>query len=300
MTISSRSIAVAATMSAGKSSLINALIGKELLHSANEATTAKIARVFCSRRGAKAVGYCAKSKVAQVNPQACPDQLREWNQSDEISAIDITVSTSKILAGHTIYDTPGANNSMDSRHYEIFMAAMQGNRYGTLLYVLNASQLGTRDDAEVLSAIRELNPALRVVFALNKIDVLDEELGESVADYVNSAMNYLLDLGFERPIIVPVMARSALSAKKLIRGLAQGRRERSEFGNELERFRENPSRLIDAAHMPYAVKRRLRRRVSRKTHPTIDKSTNVSHKELKVFIDYSGLTALELLITQTA
>lgn len=39
-------IFVAATMSAGKSSLINALIGKELLNSANEATTAKIMRIY--------------------------------------------------------------------------------------------------------------------------------------------------------------------------------------------------------------------------------------------------------------
>ena len=38
-------VVVVATMSAGKSTVINALIGKELLHSANEATTATITRI---------------------------------------------------------------------------------------------------------------------------------------------------------------------------------------------------------------------------------------------------------------
>ena len=38
-------VIVVATMSAGKSTVINALIGQELLHSANEATTATITRI---------------------------------------------------------------------------------------------------------------------------------------------------------------------------------------------------------------------------------------------------------------
>ena len=38
-------VIVVAPMSAGKSTVINALIGKELLHSANEATTATITRI---------------------------------------------------------------------------------------------------------------------------------------------------------------------------------------------------------------------------------------------------------------
>ena len=39
-------IGVVATMSSGKSTLLNALIGEELLHTANEATTAKIQLYF--------------------------------------------------------------------------------------------------------------------------------------------------------------------------------------------------------------------------------------------------------------
>jgi ribosome biogenesis GTPase A len=43
-------VMVFATMSAGKSTFINSLIGSELLHSANEATTAAIASVASTRR----------------------------------------------------------------------------------------------------------------------------------------------------------------------------------------------------------------------------------------------------------
>src|SRR3546814_3295380 len=45
-------VLVLATMSAGKTSFINALIGQELLHTANEATTACVTRVE-HRQGAR-------------------------------------------------------------------------------------------------------------------------------------------------------------------------------------------------------------------------------------------------------
>lgn len=42
-------VIVAATMSAGKSSLINALLGNEVLYSANEAATATLTRITHNR-----------------------------------------------------------------------------------------------------------------------------------------------------------------------------------------------------------------------------------------------------------
>ncbi|MBO1929816.1 dynamin family protein [Providencia rettgeri] len=59
-------------MSAGKSSVINALIGKELLPTGNEATTAKVARIIVTVNTKSSVkAYChTGSVVIQVTPYA--------------------------------------------------------------------------------------------------------------------------------------------------------------------------------------------------------------------------------------
>ena len=149
-------ILVAASMSAGKSSLINALIGNELLPAGNEATTTKIARIsagFKTKPIAKA--YSDSGSIVESSKAICGEQIKVWNSSDEISAFDIVIPYSgseqhSMLAEYTLIDTPGANNSRDGRHKEQFIKAIKDYPESPILYVLNATQLGRTDDAEII------------------------------------------------------------------------------------------------------------------------------------------------------
>lgn len=81
---------VVATMSSGKSTLINAMLGQELLPAANEATTATIAQIiddkttgnnFAARRFS---GSGEEESLAEINA----DTLKKWNQLPDTQEIE--------------------------------------------------------------------------------------------------------------------------------------------------------------------------------------------------------------------
>lgn len=296
-------IIVAASMSAGKSSLINALIGLELLPAGNEATTAKIARITIgAKTKPSAKAYSHSGSIVESTDILCSEQIITWNSSDEISAFDVVIPHSgrrlcSMLAGYTLIDTPGANNSRDYRHKEQFMDALKEYPKSPILYVLNATQLGTTDDAEIIRSIRKINPKQSVIFALNKIDALDEEKGETAKHYVTLARNYLEGLGFKKAQIIPLMAQSALIAKKSLNHLELGRTERNILRSEIARFREKPFYFNSAASAPFALKKNVRRRLARASKQS---ERALGKAELNAFIDYTGLSLVNALIMGTA
>lgn len=296
-------ILVAASMSAGKSSLINALLGQELLPAGNEATTAKVARItVCTRAKPNAKAYSYSGSVVASHNILCSEQIRRWNLSEEIAAFDIAIPHSgnklhSMLAGYTLIDTPGANNSRDNRHKERFINALKEHPKSPILYVLNATQLGTTDDAEIISTIREVNPKQSVIFALNKVDALDEERGETAKHYVALAQNYLEGLGYKKAKIIPLMAQSALIAKKMLNHIELARSERNVLRFELARFRENPFSFNSAASAPQTLKKNVRKRLARISKGKIPA---MSKEELDAFVDYTGLSTVNALIIDAA
>lgn len=290
-------------MSAGKSSLINAILGKELLPADNEATTAKVARITVgSKTKPNAMAYSQSGSIVATSNSICSEQIRAWNLSDDIATFDVVIpySGSKLhsmVAGYTLVDTPGANNSRDERHKEQFIRAVKAYPKSPILYVLNATQLGTNDDAEIIRTIREINPKQRIIFALNKVDALDEEKGETAKHYVSLAHKYLEGLGYKNAKIIPLMAQSALIAKKSLNHLDLGRTERNILLTELERFRENPFHLNSAAAAPQVLKKNIRKRL---TKISKGKIPVMSKEELHAFVDYTGLSALSALIMSAA
>ena len=292
-------ILVAASMSAGKSSLINALLGMELLPSGNEATTAKVTRISVTAKSKpQAKAYSLFGAIAASNHFVCAEQIKEWNQSKEISSLDVLLPHSgenlhSIQSGYTLIDTPGSNNSQDTSHREIFIDTVKAYPKSLILYVLNATQLGTTDDAQIIRTIREINPKQKIIFALNKVDELDEELGETIKHYVSKARKYLQGLGYTSPKVIPLMAQPALIAKKLLLQAAINRRERHILTDEMARFRGNPFHLNSAADMPFNLKRMVRRRL---TKVSKGKVQTMGQEELNSFVDYTGLSAINTLI----
>ncbi|MEZ8644916.1 dynamin family protein [Vibrio cyclitrophicus] len=298
-----KNILVAASMSAGKTSLINALLGKELLPTGNEATTAKVARITVgSKTKPSARAYSHSGSVFESTQAPCDEQIKLWNSSDEISAFDVVIPHSgnkrhSMLAGHTLIDTPGANNSRDNRHKEQFINAIKAYPKSPILYVLNATQLGTTDDAEIIRTIRETNPKQPVIFALNKMDALDEEKGETAKHYVSLAHKYLEGLGYKKPKIIPLMAQPALIAKKSLNLIQLRRTERNILAAELARFREKPFHFNSATTAPQIMKKNVRKRLVKIAK---GKTPAMSREELNAFIDYTGLSIVSALLMATA
>ena len=89
---------------------------------------------------------------------------------------------------------------------------------GLIVYVLNATQLGIKDDKVVLELLKKqikAAPDTRVLFVLNKVDQIDEEK-ESIQQYIEHTRNYLLENKIDNPVIIPVSALAALVFKKVL------------------------------------------------------------------------------------
>lgn len=265
-------INVIATMSSGKSTLINAMLHKELLPSENQACTAKITRIQDSDQqdSFEATCYDAAGKVVYSKQPVDLAKMKEYNSDPNIHTIDIdgdipNVSSKKIRL--RLCDTPGPNNSQTEDHRAITTSVIR-RKNSVVLYVMNATQMRTTDDHDLLEEIaNEMNREGklshdRFIFVINKCDVLDEEKGETVSDYVEDARQYLEQFGMTDPIIIPTSALNALLIRKQQNGDPLTRAERNSLSNAVNDFVEVPAlHFEDAAVLTLPVKEKLKQRI---------------------------------------
>lgn len=300
-------VLVLATMSAGKTSFINALIGQELLHTANEATTACITSVEHRPDSEHFHGICYSHTNRELARHAniSAALARDWNANAEVKHIRLSGNFKSMPSpapGLVLHDTPGPNNSQDERHAELMLEAVRTIPFQALCYVLNASQLGTQDDRAFLEQLRnELAslPQKPIYFILNKVDLLDPEKGEDISTYVRNSHNYLSAIGFKEPAIIPTMASIALYARKALKPEALTRAQRLILRQALDAFNESKQTLIQATIAPPAIKNRVLETLDR-----LEKQRNfelydekaIEKNELHRLVAISGIETLETLI----
>ncbi|SFQ14977.1 dynamin family protein [Pseudomonas borbori] len=300
-------VLVLATMSAGKTSFINALIGQELLHTANEATTACMTRIE-HRQGAKRFsGACYSYNDTELAAQRSPSValLRDWNANAEVKRINLA-GTFKVVPrpapGLVLHDTPGPNNSQDASHARLMLEAVRSVSFKVLCYVLNASHLGTRDDRLLLEQLREElagTPDQPIYFILNKVDLLDPEKGENIQGYVSNAQHYLRDIGFEQPIIIPTMASAALYARKALSAETLTRAQRSKLRQVLDDLDATKRALLNATVAPDLIKHRVFKaldNLERKQQAEAFDTRAYEKNQLHQLVTISGLKTVEALI----
>ncbi|WP_175540389.1 dynamin family protein [Halomonas sp. QHL1] len=294
-----------ATMSAGKSSFINALIGDDLLHAANEATTACITTLShddqSKSTSACCYAYNGDLLDSVVNVQA--EQLKTWNSDDRVKNIALQGNLStycRPAQGLALHDTPGPNNSQDPRHAQLTIDAIQNIPFDMVFYILNATQLGTRDDRTLLTTVKnelaQLQRPHEVIFILNKVDQLDCEKGESLTKHVEQAFAYLVDIGFTNPTIVPMIANAALYARKKLIGKPLSRKQRLEFANFRDIYLQDSSALLNASRVPDVISKNVKKYMQITSRKTTD--TPADKSELYLLMAYSGLAAVVLIINR--
>lgn len=257
-------VMVFATMSAGKSTFVNSLVGSELLHCANEATTAVWASVASMRPGSvpSATCYGADRSVVAQSHSLSAQELKAWNADARVRHISVQapfIGCHVDAGGLVLHDTPGPNNSQDGGHSQRAFEALRNTELDIVCYVLNAGQLGINDDQQLLAQLRkelEGKPGTELIFILNKVDLLDPERGESVADHLALAHSYLERNGFLRPCIVPTMSQSALLAKKHLHGAALTLKERSQLRRDIEAIAATAPRLPPTLGLAGSISRR--------------------------------------------
>ena len=296
-----------ATMSAGKSSFINAMIGRELLHAANEATTACVASVEHWANEKDFHGFCYSHAGQELARQRhiSSEQVRAWNANMEVNHIRLAGKfniSPRPEPGLVFHDTPGANNSQDDCHAQVMLEAVRTGSFKMLLYVLNAGQLETKDDCTLLERLCKelaLRPQHQIVFVLNKVDLLDPERGEYFTACVLKTKAYLEAIGFDRPVIVPTMADAALCARKALNAEPLTRVQRWKLHHAINDLKDYKQALLHAAIVPDVIRRSVLRdwkqlEVLRRASVHDAKASEAL--ELQQLVAYSGIRTVETLI----
>jgi hypothetical protein len=280
-------VPVIATMSSGKSTLLNALIGQNLLPAKNKATTATTCEIKInnSLKNFRGVIYKRSKKEIAVEEEIDGKFIREWNgKANEEGYEDIVILIEgpvKNLNTHKIQlsliDTPGPNNSQNENHKESTFNYLKDNQnLPIILYILNAQQIATQDDEETLleikKAIEDNKENLdRIIFILNRIDgnkVFDKEDPEPVEETIRDVKEYLKKFEINSPKIFPISAEYAKLSQL-----------------ELDSDDEDSIRRLED------FRRRMSPNGNREGFKLLDKGT-----QLNADLVYSGLAALKLYI----
>lgn len=233
------SVMVTATMSAGKSTFINALTGKYICLSQNMACTSKIHYIV---NKAFEDGFSAEYDHDLVLTAGKEELLNdnELNESDKI------VVSTNFIGGLTeqriiVNDSPGVNYSGNEAHKNITDRLIKGKNYNLLIYVMNATQLATNDESSHLDYVKETIGRIPVLFVINKIDTFNVE-EEDIEAVIQRQITMLKQKGFKMPIICPVSSRAGYLAKQFKVGKLSKSEER-ELYNYVDKFEQ--MKLVD-------------------------------------------------------
>lgn len=287
---------VVATMSAGKSTLINALLGQKLMPSKNEACTAIITEIKDNGEECfKAKVYDRKGKLIKSYNELDYMIMKNLNDNENVSKIrtegNIPFVTSEDTA-LVLVDTPGPNNARNPEHRITTQKMLSESSKALVLYIMNATSMGSDDDHRLLRAVAESmkvggkQSRDRFIFVVNKLDEFKK--GEdNVLESLAKVRSYLEDNGIENPNVYPASALTALDIRTILKQEdaddddddvwdAKGRVRK--FNNNTERYFEK------YAPLPTSVKNKIEDR--------LDKAINNKDVNEQALI-HSGVVPIE-------
>lgn len=281
-------VCVMATMSAGKSTFLNSILGEEILPEKNEACTARALAVIDDDKEGVPRAYIVKKDgtkgYVEINTRLVMEKV---NSDENVKNVLVKMNlpsihnTSKPLV---LIDTPGVNNSEDIRHAERTKDILNQMEKGIIIYLLNATQLATNDDALLLKMVSDhikKQPRLDICFILNKIDMLDEER-ESIPDTIKAAKKYISDFGLGDCVIYPLSALSAKVLRLKLNGRYMTKSEQRHLIDAYEDHKAIEKNMLRFADIYHELNQSF-----------LINGTEVSEYELKRAIENTGITGIE-------
>lgn len=292
-------VSVIATMSSGKSTLINALLGRELMPSKNEACTATIAKIkdVDDMDHFEAVYLDRDMKELGRFSNLTLENMMEMNDNPATAYINIQGDVPNINSQGVrlvLVDTPGPNNSRTEEHKNHTYRIIKEKTKPMVLYVLNATQLQTNDDMELLTAVSEAmkvggkQSKDRFLFAVNKVDLFDPDK-ESVQGAIKNVRDYLKKFGIENPNIFPTSAELA----KVIRMAACGQNLTSAQKRTLRDY----DFFIDEEQLHLSEQATLSRENMQEIHAKLQSVREAGDGKGEALI-HTGVPAIELAIDE--
>lgn len=215
MNLTEKRIMITANMSAGKSTLLNALAGKKINKTQNDTCTSKI-HYLMNKAGEDGFSY---ELDYDLELNASQDLLMDDNENN--STLEIYASTrfrslSAIEDKVCFIDTPGVNSSQNMEHKILTDSTISDANCDLLIYLLNGENIGTDDDIKHLRFVAD-NYHGQILFLINKLDEFKKD-ADSIPDTLKNVTEDLIKMGYESPRVYPISAYAAYLAKMSMNG----------------------------------------------------------------------------------
>ena len=227
-----RRILVTANMSAGKSTLINALIGKPIARTAQSACTGSI----CYLRNKPFEDGHIHLFTDTLDLNASGENLQSYEWGDDVSIATHFSSLVPINNRICIIDTPGVDAALHREHSRMTHTAIENEECNLILYVVSPTKLGTDAEKKHLQWVASHLGPRRIIFVLNKLDDY-KRTADSVDESIAGLMRDLIEAGFSEPVICPISAYFSLLLKMKMSGQTLTEDEEDEYQLYAKKFR---------------------------------------------------------------
>lgn len=226
---------VFATMSAGKSTLINALLGRRLMPAKQGACTATIARITDNDDEAfSCIALDAEGHEIYTCSNLTLQEMKRYNADEKVSQINIQGNIPFVSAADArlvMIDTPGPDNARNSHHRQVTAKALKESSKMLVLFVMNGGNLHNESqdlflrDIAKLMAVEGKQSKERFLFVISKVDQYSEDEDDIANETLPETVEYLERLGIHDPNIFPVASLPALLIRQYFSGDEQRKAE---------------------------------------------------------------------------
>ena len=220
-------VLVVGTMSSGKSTLINALIGHRVAKVKATVCTSSVTN-FCNRPDRDFVIY------GDDNTCIVSDHIE--NALSDSPMIGLNFEGGLNNKPIIFIDTPGINYAYDKRHKELTEKEIRSKSYDAIICVVNSGYMESDESKSLVGMVAKVR-GKKKIFVLNQFDRFDPD-DDSIEESINHFKSVLKELKTKAEVI-PFSAKAALLFKKADNGDTLSKVENAEM-NEYKRKMDQP------------------------------------------------------------
>lgn len=262
-------VCVVATMSAGKSTLINAMLGTKLMPSKQEACTAIITRIK-DTEGTDAWQAEVYEKENPIPVETYKNlsyaTMERLNSNPKVSTIKVAGDIPFVSAEEAalvLIDTPGPNNSRDPDHKKVQSEFLSKSSKSLVLYIMEGT-FGSDDDNALLQRVADSmkvggkQSKDRFIFVVNKMDDRRKEDGDT-EQTLERVRAYLKKHGIVNPNLFPAAALPALNIRLMQKGADIDEDTLDETEMKVRKLNRNQSLHFETyASLPASIRGEIR------------------------------------------
>lgn len=226
-----RKVIVTANMSAGKSTLINALIGKPIARTSQEVCTGSVCYLYNKALEDNKIHL----STGKLTLDATDDELRSYQWNGAISIASYFASLMPEATQMCLIDTPGVDAALYKQHTKQTHDALLNQDYDSVIYVVSPTNLGTDSENKHLIWVYNNVPHEKIIFVLNKLDDY-RSCSDSIEESIQGLREDLTKVGFENPIICPISAYFSFLLKLKLTGQPLSADETDEYAFFAKKF----------------------------------------------------------------